>query len=161
MEQIVYTVAAHRGCTASYNGVEYLRLAEARCVALEALAQSLIGCRSAFVLSDVNAILQWVEVQSSHCNEIRRLDESLTIHFGPDSSRLSEILSPAEVERATELLHHTTELKKKVQQLNSTYARLVRKASHNNAVLRNMYATALVYADPRVGPRASGGRAEE
>lgn len=161
MEQIVYTVAVHHGSTASFNGVEYLRLAEERCIAFEALAQSLLSCRSAFVLSDINAILQWVEVQSSHCNEIRRLEHSLAGHFGPDSSQPPNFLSPSEAERATELLHRTAELKKKVQQLNCTYARLVRKASHNNAVLRNMYATALVYADPRVGPRESGGRAEE
>jgi hypothetical protein len=161
MEQIVYTVAAHRGSTASFSGVEYLRLVAARCAAFEALEQSLLACRSAFVLSDLNSILQWVEVQSSHCNEIRRLEQSLASHAGPDSSQLPNFLSPSEAERATELLHRTAELKKKVRQLNCTYAGLVRKASHNNAVLRNLYATALVYADPRIGPRASSGRAEE
>lgn len=160
MDQLVYSVTAHRGNTA-FGGEQYLRLMASRCLAYEALEQSLAGCRSAYILSDVNAIMQWVELQSSHCNEILRLETSLASHLQTDISKIPAFLSPVEAERANELLQRTAEVKGKVRQLNSIYAGLVRKASHNNAVLQNLYATALVYADPRIGPRASCGKAEE
>lgn len=161
MEQIVYTVAAnHSGHAGSFNSTEYLRLIQARLTSFEALAQSLIGCRKAFIECDLDSIMKWVEQQSSHCNEIIRTEQVLASHV-PASMQLTEFLSPSEVERAKELQRRTTDLKNAVQQLNRIYAGLVRKASQNNAVLRNLYATALVYADPRLGPRESCRRTEE
>jgi hypothetical protein len=161
MEQIVYTVAANRGGHAgSFNSAEYLRLIQARLSGFEALAQSLIGCRKAFIECDLDSILKCVEQQSSHCNEIIRTEQVLASHAS-ESTQITEFLSPSEVERAKELQRRTTEIKNAVQQLNCIYAGLVRKASQNNAVLRNLYATALVYADPRLGSHESYGRTEE
>lgn len=161
MEQIVYTVTPHRSKTAFFRGPDYVRLLETRLSGLEALAQSLVGCRAAFIESNVDSIMQWVEQQSSHCNEIRRAEQALVNHAAADPHKLPEFLSPDEAERAKELLRRTVDLKSRVQQLNRTYAGMVRKASHNNALLRNLYATALVYADPRIGPGAVCGGTEE
>jgi hypothetical protein len=161
MEQIVNNGAAHHsGHPVSFNSVEYLRLIQARLGGFEALAQSLLGCHKAFIQCDLESILQWVEQQSSHCNEIARAEQALASHI-PASMQLPEFLSPSEVECAKELLRRTSEIKNAVHQLNRTYAGIVRKAGKNNAVLRNLYATALVYADPRLGPRESCRRTEE
>jgi hypothetical protein len=161
MEQTVYNVAAHHsGHVVSFNSAEYLRLIQARLAGFEALAQSLLDCHKAFIRCDLDSILQWVDQQSSHCSEITRAEQALASHV-PASLQLPEFLSPSEVERAKELLGRTTEIKGVVQQLNRTYAGLIRKASKSNAVLRNLYAMALVYADPRLGARESYRRTEE
>jgi len=162
MEQVAYTIAAnHRGPAAPLSSEDFVRLLETRLHGYEALAQSLIGCRPAFVLSDLDAIMTWVELQSSHCNEIQRAEQKLGQYGLVASGPLPGFISPADVERASELLRRTTQLKHAIQQLNRIYAGLVRKAAHNNAVLRNLYATALVYADPRLGPGPSCARTEE
>jgi hypothetical protein len=161
MEQIVYSVAAHRGPNPSFNSTKYMHLLEVRLAGYDALAQSLLGCRSAFIHSDLDSMMQWVEQQSSHCNEIRRIEETLANHVGADITQPPDFLSPTEAGRAKDLLQRTTELKNAVQQINRVYDGMVRQASHNNAVLRNLYATALVYADPRLGPHESYGRVEE
>jgi hypothetical protein len=162
MEQIAYTVAArYGGSAACFSSADFVRLLESRLRAYEALAQSLIGCRGDFIQSDIDGIMQWVELQSSHCTEITRAEEKLGHHGLSGNGALPEYLSPAEVERATELLRRTTQLQHAIQQLNRIHAGLIRKAAHNNAVLRNLYATALVYADPRLGPGASCAGTEE
>ena len=150
MEQLVYTVAAgSHGGSAALSGRGYLCLLETRLQSFEALAQSLVACRPAFIHSNLDAIMQSVEIQSSHCNEILRAEQGLERYANTASSPHPNFLSPAEAERANELLRRTAALKIEIQQLNRTYAGMVRKAAHNNAVLRNLYATALVYADPR------------
>src|SRR5205807_7552451 len=136
-----------------------LRLLQTRLTTFVALAESLISCRAAFIRSNLDAIMQAVEIQSSHCNEIMRVEEGLAHYADPASH--PKFLSPAETERSQELLRRHVEIKHTIQQLNRTYAGLVRKAAHNNAVLRNMYATALVYADPRPSQGAVCGRTEE
>jgi hypothetical protein len=101
-----------------------------------------------------------VEQQSSHCNEIRRIEEKLAVHLATDSTQPPNFLSPDEAEKARDLLRRTTDQKNAVKQINRVYGGVVRQASHNNAVLRNLYATALVYADPRLGPHESYGKTE-
>ena len=161
MEQLVYTVTPSHSAHTALSSDGYLRLLQARLTSFEALAECLLTCRSAFAKSDVEAIMQAVEIQSSHCNEITRVEERLAPYTGPNSHPHPQFLSPAEAERAQELLRRAVEIKHAVQQLNRAYAGLVRKAAHNNAVLRNLYATAFVYADPRASERASCERPEE
>jgi hypothetical protein len=161
MEQIVYSVPAHHGPHALFSGAEYLRLLAARLSGFDALAQSLLGSRSAFIQSDLDSMMQWVGQQSSHCNEIKRVEEALASLVAPVSSQMSNFLSAAEAERAKDLLLRTAEIKNTVRQINRVYEGVVRKESHHNAVLRNLYATALVYADPRLGSHESYGRTEE
>jgi hypothetical protein len=160
MEQIVYSVAAHRGTNLSLNGAKYLQLLEARLSSYDALAQSLLGWRTAFIQSDLDSMMQWVEHQSSHCNEISRIEDTLASHLTADSSQLPDFLSPAEAEKTRDVLRRTAEIKNAVQQVNRIYDGMVHQASHNNAVLRNLYATALVYADPRLGLHESHVRTE-
>lgn len=161
MEQLFYTVAASHGGTAGLSGAGYLHLLEARLAGFANLAESLSACRSAFIHSNLDAIMQAVEMQSSHCNEIVRAEQGLAHYVNSVSNPHQGFLSPIEMQRANELLRHTTALQQKIQQLNRTYAGLVRKAAHNNAVLRNLYATALVYADPRVDHGATCAGPEE
>jgi hypothetical protein len=161
MEQLFYTVAASHGGPAGLSGAGYLHLLETRLAGLAALAESLTACRPAFAHSKLDAIMQSVEMQSAHCNEVARAEQGLAHYVSPDSTHLPDFLSPVEAQRANELLRRTAALKQKIQQLNRTYAGLVRKAAHNNAVLRNLYATALVYADPRVNQGASCAGSEE
>lgn len=161
MEQLVYTVAAGHSGHAVVSSAGYLRLLQTRLTTFEALAESLISCRVAFIQSNIDAIMQAVEIQSSHCNEIMRVEEGLAHYADRASGPHPKFLSPAETEQSQELLRRTVEIKHAIQQLNCTYAGLVRKAAHNNAVLRNMYATAIVYADPRPSQGAACGRTEE
>jgi hypothetical protein len=160
MEQIVYTVAAHAGNKAAQlSSTEYLRLLGERLASFEALADSLVQCRAAFISSSFEAIMHWVEKQSLHCSEIKRAEEVLARY--QSAEKLRSLLSPSDTEKANELLHRTVEIKSTVQHLNRIYDGLIRKAGQNNAVLRNLYATAFVYADPRNGLHNSGGRMEE
>jgi hypothetical protein len=160
MEQLFYTVASHGG-PAGLSSAGYLHLMETRLAGFAALAESLTGCGPAFIHSNLDAIMQSVEIQSSHCNEIVRAEQGLAHYVNPASSPHPGFLSAVEVQRANELLRRTAALKQEIQQLNRTYAGLVRKAAHNNAVLRNLYATALVYADPRANQGASCAVSEE
>src|ERR1700685_27667 len=98
MEQIVYSVAAHHSINLSLNSAKYLQLLEARLSGYDALAQSLLGCRTAFIQSDLDSLMQWVEQQSSHCNEIRRIEDMLASHLATDASQLPNFLSPSEAE---------------------------------------------------------------
>jgi hypothetical protein len=136
------------------SSAEFLRLLEARLHACEALAESLMACRSAFAAGDLSSIMQWVERQSAHCIEIQRLEAQLASACSNKSQM--NLLSSDESLWADELSRRTAHIKRSVQQLNRTYAELIRKTAHNNGVLRNLYATALIYADPRLGPGAAG-----
>lgn len=161
MEQIVYTVAAHAGSKAvPFSSTEYLRLLGERLAGFEALAGTLVQCRTAFISSSFESIMQWVEKQSSYCNEIKRAEQALA-RYQAATEKLKSLLSSSEIEKASELLRRTAEIKSTVQQLNRIYDGLIRKANQNNAVLQNLYATAFVYADPRSGLHNSGGRMEE
>ena len=160
MEQIVYTVAVHAGNKAApLSSAEYLRLLEERFAGFEELAHSLLACRAAFISHSFESIMQWVEKQSLHCNEIKRAEQALARY--QSAEKLRGFLLPSEMEKANELLRRTVEIKSKVQQLNRVYDGLIRKANQNNAVLKNLYATAFVYADPRGGLHKAGGRMEE
>jgi hypothetical protein len=160
MEQLVYTVTAKGGGTAALSSMAYMRLLETRLAEFAALAESLTTCKTAFIQSNVDAIMRCVEIQSTHCNEILRAQQALAPYAKPICDAENILLSPAETERANELLRRTAELKREIQQLNRTYANLVRKAAHNNAVLRNLYASAFVYADPRQNQGAFCGKVE-
>lgn len=160
MEQIVYTVAAQTGNkSVTFSSTEYLCLLEERLAGFEALADSLVQCRAAFISSSFESIMQWVEKQSLHCKEIKRAEQALA-RYQSSNEKLGSLLSASEMEKAHELLRPTVEIKNAVQQLNRIYDGLIRKASQNNAVLRNLYATAFVYADPRNGLHNSGVRME-
>ncbi|HZU32963.1 MAG TPA: hypothetical protein VFB79_17745 [Candidatus Angelobacter sp.] len=154
MEQLVYTVTRDGGA-AALSSTGYLRLLETRLAKFAELAESLTSCRTVFIQSNVDALMRCIEVQAAHCNEILRIEQALEPY-----AKLTDFLSPAEQERAAELLRRAAGLKRDIQQLNRIYASLVRKAAHNNAVLRNLYATALVYADPRQNHGASCGKVE-
>jgi hypothetical protein len=159
MEQIVYTVAAHAGSKAApLSSTEYLRLLEERLAWFEVLADSLVQCRAAFINSNFESIMQWVEKQALHCNEIKRVEQVLARY--QSAERLRSLLSSSEMEKAHALLQRTVKVKNTVQQLNRVYDGLIRKASQNNTVLRNLYANAFVYTDPRSGLQNSGGRME-
>lgn len=160
MEQLVYTVPARDGGIAALSSTGYLRLLETRLAKFAALAESLTTCKTAFIQSNVDAIMRCVEIQSTHCNEIMRTEQALAPYAKPARGVEDIFLSPAEAERANELLRRTAGLKHDIQQLNRTYANLVRKAAHNNAVLRNLYATAIVYVDPRQNQGAFCGKVE-
>src|SRR5215831_9570376 len=111
MEQLVYTVTTNsHGGPAALSGGGYLCLLESRLQSFEALAQSLIACRPAFIHSNLDAIMQSVEVQSSHCNEIVRAEHGLAYYVNAASSPHPKFLSPAETERANELLRRTAAL---------------------------------------------------
>src|SRR5690242_21636798 len=106
MEQLVYSVAAGaiHGSHAALSSTGYLHLLEARLQSFEALAESLTACRAAFIHSNLDAIMQSVEIQSAHCNEIVRAEQGLSNYANPASSPHPKFLSPAEAERANELL---------------------------------------------------------
>ena len=146
MEQALYTVARGKGGPiAPATGTEFLRLLELRLQEYQALAESLIHCHLPYVRCDLDGIMQGVEVQSLLCQQIAHVEARLRTlqpfckSFGADAPQV----------RIEELQRLTLEAKEKVSFLNRSHASLIRKAAHNNAVLRHLYANALVYADPR------------
>ncbi|SRR6266700_1615251 len=154
MEQLVYSVAARNGVIAVHSdAADLMRLLQSRLVNYQALAESLIACRQAYIASDLDEIMRSVEVQSSYCLEIERAEENIRASAqtatacgrGP-----LEYLTATEAERASDMLLRTAELRVGIQELNRTHAGIIRKLAHNNALLQNLYSNALVYADPRL-----------
>ena len=154
MEQLVYSVAARTGVISSHaDATDLVRLLQSRLLGYQALADSLIACRKTYITSDLDGIMQSVEIQSVHCAEIARAEESIRAHAEAAAARgeglLARLTAP-EAERATNALRCTAELRNAILELNRTHAGIIRKLAHNNAVLRHLYANALVYADPRL-----------
>jgi hypothetical protein len=146
MEQALYTAARSKGARiAPANGTELLRLLVLRLKDYQALAESLANCHLAYAGCDLEGIMYGVEVQSSLCQQITHLESQLRT-LQTSGKGLGDDAPQSRIE---ELQRLTVEVKKQVSILNRTHASLVRKAAHNNAVLRHLYANALVYADPR------------
>jgi hypothetical protein len=143
---VLYKVANRNGePSVPGRGTEMLRLLEIRLKSYLALAESLVACLQPHIRLDIDGIMQAVEVQSTLCGEIANAEDRLRSLAASQHG----LLSIAEKARIVELERLTVQATKTVSLLNRSYASLVRKAAHNNAVLRNLYANALVYADPR------------
>src|SRR5258708_35685698 len=81
MEQLVYSVAARNGTISSHSdAADLMRLLQTRLTSYQALAENLIACRKAYINSDLDGIVQSVEVQSAHCLEIARIEENICAH---------------------------------------------------------------------------------
>ncbi len=146
MDQLVYTVGGQAGIPGRAGAADLLRLLEARLLGYESLAQSLLDCRQAYAQADLNGIAQFTETQSAHCHEIHRMEENIQMAQEGAGTRP---LKDSEARRASEVQRRTKALRETVAGLNRTNACIVQKAAHNNAVLRNLYANVLVYANPR------------
>src|SRR2546427_12667247 len=81
MEQLVYSVPARNGVISSHSdAADLVRLLQGRLQSYQALADGLIACRKAYITSDLDGIMQSVEVQSALCAEIARAEESIRAH---------------------------------------------------------------------------------
>ncbi len=148
MEQVLYKIANRNGeASVPGRGTEMLRLLESRLKCCQALEESIAGCLQPHIRLDIDGMMQAVEVQSTLCGEIAHTEDRLR-RLLTSANRVP--LTDSEKARIAELERLTAGAKNAVSSLNRTYASLVRKAAHNNAVLRHLYANALVYADPRV-----------
>jgi methyl-accepting chemotaxis protein len=154
MEQLVYSIAARNGVISTHSdAADLMRLLQTRLANYQALAESLIASRQAYINSDLDEIMRSVEVQSSHCLEIARAEEHIRAHAQTATAcgrEPLEHLTATEAEQASDILLRTAELKVGILELNRTHAGIIRKLAHNNAVLQNLYSNALVYADPRL-----------
>ncbi len=158
MEQLAYSVAARNGVIPNhFEATDLVRLLQNRLLGYQALAESLIACRKAFITSDLDGIMQSVEIQSAHCAEIARAEQSILAYaqtaVASGEDLLARLAAP-EAERASDVLRRTVELRNVILELNRTHGGIIRKLAHSNAVLRNIYANALVYADPRLDQSA-------
>jgi hypothetical protein len=157
MEQLANKVAAdHPGITSGAPATALLTQLQARLQSYESLAQSLVECRTAYSQSNLQGIEEAIEIQLAHCHEIDRMEAGLRSLMEGDlrtSRGTPGLLSDEEARRAHDLLRRTNVLKHAIAALNRVYACIVQKSAHNNAILRNLYANALVYADPRTSGR--------
>ncbi len=154
MEQLVYSVAVHNGVVPIHSdATDLVCLLQSRLLSYQALAENLVACRKAYINSDLDGIVQSVEIQSARCAEIVRVEESIRAHAHTAAAcgegPLDQLAAP-EAERASDVLRRTAALRNVVQELTRTHAGIIRELAHNNAVLRNLYANALVYSDPRL-----------
>jgi hypothetical protein len=165
MEQLVYSIAVRNGVVPSRsNATDLVRLLQSRLLSYQGLAESLVACRKVFINSDLDGIMQSIEVQSAHCAEIARADERIRVHTQTAAAcgqGLLDQLAAPEAERVSDVLRRTAELRNAILELSRTHAGIIRKLAHNNAVLRNLYANALVYADPRLSQNGSCRSLEE
>ncbi len=154
MEHLVYSVAVHSGVVPIHSdATDLVCLLQSRLLGYQALVENLVACRKAYINSDLDGIVQSVEIQSARCAEIARAEESIHAHEQTAATcgeGLLDQLAAPEAERASEVLRRTAELRNAVLELTLTHAGIIRELAHNNAVLRNLYANALVYADPRL-----------
>jgi hypothetical protein len=159
MEKMVYSAAAQSGARASLSGADLLRLLESRRQRYVALSASLAQCRSAFIVNDIDGIMTGVVVQSTLCEDIQRHEAAIHAfcrQHDPEKTSLSEVLTSAELAQAKDIMRQSMAVIAQVFQQNKVYADMVRKAAHNNAVLRNLYQNRIVYSDPRLNESPGG-----
>jgi hypothetical protein len=159
MEKLLYSAAARRGAHASLSGADLLRVLESRRQSFQALSNSLAECRVAFIANNIDGIMTGVETQSALCEDIQRYQVSIQTfcqQHAPAKRNLADVLSEAELTQAQEIMRQSMVVIAQVFQQNKVYADMVRKAAHNNAVLRNLYQTGVVYSDPRLNESSGG-----
>jgi|GEM_PF-2302577 hypothetical protein len=160
MEKFLYAIAVqHSGSSVALSGADLLRHLENRLRCYHELAASLMDCREAFIASDIDGIMRGVEVQSLLCEEVQRCEAAIQAfcsQHAPAKTNLVDVLSPAELTQAQNIMRQNLAARTRVYQLNSVYGSVIRKAAFNNNILRNLYHTGPIYTDPRSHEMSGG-----
>jgi hypothetical protein len=155
MEHFAQNPAAHSGGeSGTTNGTALVRLLEERLDACRKLEESLKSCRVHYIQSDLDRVLQSIQIQSYCCERIAAAEAALNAH----GERFSSLnipgtpgQEPGESQRARRILEETATLRASISRLSRTHARIIARLAYTNGILNNLYANALVYGDPRMG----------
>jgi hypothetical protein len=153
MEHFVRNPAANGGGEAGpKNGAALVCLLEERLDACGKLEESLRNCRVDYIHCDLDRVLQSIQIQSYCCERIaaaeaaiRGRDKKYLFPETPGTSGPEMV----ESQRARRILEETAVMRASISRLSRTHAHMIARLAYTNAILKNLYANALVYDDPR------------
>ncbi len=153
MEHSVQNPTAHSGGeTGTTNGAARVCLLEERLDACRKLEESLRSCRADYIRCDLDRVLQSIQIQSRCCERIAAAEAALSgldkKHLFPETPGTSGP-EPVEAQRARRVLEETAVVRTSVSRLARTHAHMIARLAYTNAILKNLYANATVYGDPR------------
>lgn len=134
------------------NGSAQVCLLEERLDACRKLEESLLSCRAHYINCDLDRVLQSIQIQSGCCERIAGAEAAMR---GLDKKYLSPEIpgapgqEPAEAQRVRRILEETAVVRNSVSRLARANARMIARFAYTNSILKNLYANALVYGDPR------------